>query len=69
MPKAVVRRCINCRGERQVGEIREKVYIEPTSGEDTSPVVLQGYICEECTIIHWAWNASDAEAVRETTEG
>jgi len=59
MAETVVRRCINCRGERQVGEIKDRVYIEPMSGEDSSPVVLQGYICEECAIIHWAWAADE----------
>lgn len=49
------RRCIVCRGERQVGEIRERIFIEPTSGEDVSEVYLQGYMCEECEIVHWAW--------------
>jgi len=55
MAETVARRCICCRGQRQVGEIQERVFIEPTSGEDSKPVVLQGYICEECEVVHWAW--------------
>lgn len=48
---------------RQIGEIRDMIYIEPESGESSEAVVLQGYICEECAVINWAW-PSDADYKR-----
>jgi hypothetical protein len=54
----VIRRCIWCRGERQVGEIKERIFIEPISAENTEAATLQGYICEECAVVHWAWEVN-----------
>lgn len=53
------RRCIVCRGMRQVGEVKERIFIEPTSAEDSNEVYLQGYICEECKVVHWAWDVTE----------
>lgn len=55
----VKRRCITCHGKYQDGEIEERVFIEPESADNSEPVVLQGYICRECAIVHWAWKAGE----------
>lgn len=61
-PKAT--RCCICRGHRQVGELNDRIFVEPTSGEDTSPQYIRGWMCEECLVVHWAWDALSDSGVK-----
>jgi hypothetical protein len=54
-------RCCICHGERQVGELRDRVYVEPRSGEDAEPEYTRGWMCEECAVVHWAWVVTGGE--------
>ncbi len=47
-------RCCICRGHRQVGELKDRIFVEPRSGEDSTAEYTRGWMCEECQIIHWA---------------
>jgi len=45
-------RCISCRRDALV---KRMVFIEPTSGDDSTEVYLRGDICDDCMVIYWAW--------------
>jgi len=54
----MITRCIMCRRDAIV---KDRVYIDPRSGDDPTPVWHRGWICDECGVIHWAWPAEDVE--------
>jgi hypothetical protein len=47
-------RCCICRGTRQYGELEDRIFVEPTDGDDPTPQYTRGWMCEECKTIHWA---------------
>jgi hypothetical protein len=55
-------RCCICRGYRQVGELKDMIYVEPIGdGPDPdAPAYVRGRMCEECAVVHWAWEEESA---------
>lgn len=56
MPVPEATRCCICRDERRYGPLKDRVYIEPTSGSDLTEKYIRGWMCEECAVVHWAWD-------------
>lgn len=46
--------CISCRGFKQYGELKDAQYCQPSPTEPHHQV-LRGWMCEDCRIVHWAW--------------
>lgn len=57
-------RCCICRGHRQVGPLRDRIYMEPTSEANLDPAYTRGWMCEECATINWAWLAEEEKETR-----
>lgn len=45
-------RCIICRRDEPT---RDREFVAPVSGDDTRPVLIRGYICEDCDVVNWAY--------------
>lgn len=52
----MITRCIICKKDAIV---KDKVFCEPLSGEDSTAMYFRGWICEDCSIVNWAWDAED----------
>lgn len=50
-------KCLACRGEHQQGALKDRVFEEPDP-RFPGGAVLRGWICDECALVHWAWEVS-----------
>lgn len=48
----MITRCIAC---RKNAIVKDMVWIEPLSETDSTPMYLRGLICQDCAVVHWAW--------------
>lgn len=45
-------RCILCKRD---GPVKRVMYEEPRDEYDSTAMILRGDLCEDCVIVHWAW--------------
>jgi len=57
-------RCIACRRD---GLLFDMQWAEPKSEDNAMPILLRGWICSDCAVVHWAQSVAEPHEIQTVT--